>query len=235
MEGKENVPHPLEDVNIRHEDFVGIYEELISPEACEKIIDMYQDMTAMPSHYLKWDEGGHKDEEGKRKPFNRSQQTGGNDLIIKDLAMGMDEIVYGLEAFHNSMELFHGDNGNGVMQKIFAAFSDWCTKYSIPPSSRWSSLHWKFQETRPLDGSGYHVWHTEHAPGVLDRFGVWMLYLNDVEVAGETEFLYYGKRIQPKAGTLLVWPAGVTHVHRGNPPVSNTKYVLTGWLQYLTG
>jgi len=23
-----------------------------------------------------------------------------------------------------------------------------------------------------------------------------------------------------------------THTHRGNPPLSNTKYIMTGWLEY---
>jgi len=27
-----------------------------------------------------------------------------------------------------------------------------------------------------------------------------------------------------------VWPAGFTHVHRGNPPLKNKKYVISGWL-----
>lgn len=60
----------------------------------------------------------------------------------------------------------------------------------------------------------------------------YILYLNDVEEGGETEFLYYGKRIKPTAGTLLLWPAGFTHVHRGNPPLSGEKYILTGWVEY---
>jgi hypothetical protein len=58
-----------------------------------------------------------------------------------------------------------------------------------------------------------------------------MLYLNDVEEGGETEFLYLKKRIKPQQNRLLIWPAGFTHTHRGNPPLSNNKYIITGWVE----
>jgi hypothetical protein len=58
-----------------------------------------------------------------------------------------------------------------------------------------------------------------------------ILYLNDIDEGGETEFLYYPKRVKAKQGRLILWPAGFTHTHRGNPPLSNTKYVMTGWIE----
>jgi len=88
----------------------------------------------------------------------------------------------------------------------------------------------KIQKTEP--GEGYHVWHFENAEiAYLRRVLVYMVYLNDVDEGGETEFLYQGKRIKPKQGRLVLWPAGFTHLHRGNPPISNTKYIITGWLE----
>lgn len=26
--------------------------------------------------------------------------------------------------------------------------------------------------------------------------------------------------------------AGFTHTHRGNPPISGTKYIITGWVEF---
>lgn len=79
-------------------------------------------------------------------------------------------------------------------------------------------------------GGGYHVWHDENS-GVAHstRVAVWMVYLNDNFEGGETEFLYYKRRIQPKKGMLLIWPAGLTHAHRGGLVLSGNKYVVTGW------
>ena len=58
------------------------------------------------------------------------------------------------------------------------------------------------------------------------------MYLNDIDEAGETEFLYQNKRISPKQGRVLMWPADWTHSHRGNPPIGKEdKYILTTWLE----
>jgi hypothetical protein len=65
-----------------------------------------------------------------------------------------------------------------------------------------------------------------------NRIMAFMLYLNDVEVGGETEFLYQKTRIKPQKDRLVIWPAGYTHPHRGNPPLSNEKYIITGWIEY---
>lgn len=90
------------------------------------------------------------------------------------------------------------------------------------------STRQKLQKTKK--GGGYHRWHHEQA--VIDsvqRVLVWTIYLNDVEEGGETEFLYQSKRIKARKGKICIFPAGFTHVHRGNPPLSGNKYILTGW------
>jgi len=87
----------------------------------------------------------------------------------------------------------------------------------------------KFQWT-PI-GGGFSPWHIEHAGGNSSvRVLAWMIYLNDVTDGGDTEFVYQHRKIQPKQGSFAMWPAGLTHPHRGNPPYSNDKYVLTGWI-----
>jgi len=92
----------------------------------------------------------------------------------------------------------------------------------------WCSGSMNLQKTEPLEG--YHSFHCENtAYAARFRILAWMVYLNDVEEGGETEFLYQQLKIKPKANTAVIWPAGFTHLHRGNPPISETKYILTGW------
>ena len=47
-----------------------------------------------------------------------------------------------------------------------------------------------------------------------------------------TEFLYQAKRIRPEQGLALIWPADFTHTHRGNPPLAETKYIVTSWFEF---
>ena len=37
------------------------------------------------------------------------------------------------------------------------------------------------------------------------------------------------KRVKAKTGRLIIFPAGYTHTHRGNPPIGGDKYILTNW------
>jgi hypothetical protein len=84
---------------------------------------------------------------------------------------------------------------------------------------------------------GYHHWHSEIYPqnascDSLHRVLLWMVYLNDVDEGGETEFLYQGRKIAPRKGRLVIAPAGFTHTHRGNVAVSGDKYIATSWILY---
>lgn len=97
----------------------------------------------------------------------------------------------------------------------------------------WSSAITLLTKIEPDEG--YHTFHCEDLTyDSQSRHLAWMIYLNDVEEGGETEFLYQSKRIKPKRGMGLVWPGSFTHLHRGNPPMS-TKYTLTGWFVASSG
>lgn len=88
----------------------------------------------------------------------------------------------------------------------------------------------KIQMTEPT--GGYHQFHTENMEyNTTSRVMVSMLYLNDVEEGGETEFLFLSKRFSPKKGRFLIFPAGYTHIHRGNPPLKENKYIVTSWIE----
>ena len=93
-------------------------------------------------------------------------------------------------------------------------------------------LHsWLFKVHKVKEKQGYHVWHYESdAYDRRDRFLVFMTYLQAPSEGGETEFLYQSKRIDPVVGRTLIWPAGFTHKHRGNPPLKGEKFYITGWM-----
>ena len=95
----------------------------------------------------------------------------------------------------------------------------------------YSTYSVKLQRTHP--GGGFHSWHCENSGNNdTDRILAWTVYLNTFEGEAETEFLQHGRRLNPVAGSIAIWPAYWTHMHRGNPPYSKSKYIATGWFQF---
>ena len=89
-----------------------------------------------------------------------------------------------------------------------------------------------FKIQKSIEGGGFCTWHDENVHGTFpSRFLVWMLYLNDVEHGGKTEF-FSGQKVQPKTGRLVLWPPYFTHIHRAAPDLKENKYILTGWFEY---
>lgn len=111
-------------------------------------------------------------------------------------------------------------------------YKEYVKKFSILEGySTHKIYHLKLQKTLPTQG--YHIWHAENSNReAVNRILTFILYLNDVEEGGETEFLYLKRRVTAKKGRFLLWPAGFTHTHRGNPPLSGEKYIMTGWVEF---
>lgn len=192
-------------INYRIENFVGIFKNAYSKEYCEEVIKHYESMAA----------SGH----------GRTRFETDKDLKTRkdDTQLFTDDINYlplrGATAHFNKIfwEEFYP-----IYEQEYASLRD---------SGRHSNFSFKIQKTKI--GGGYHVWHYESGNReVSNRLLTWILYLNDVHEGGETEFLYQHKRVKPEQGTLVIWPAAFTHTHRGNPPLSNEKYIVTGWTEF---
>jgi|TARA_B100001059_G_C17600508_1_gene459285 hypothetical protein len=110
------------------------------------------------------------------------------------------------------------------------ALNAYMKKYAVltTPYTGLFSLRQKMQKT--AIAGGFHSWHCENYDmGLSETVLAWSIYLNDVHEGGETEFLYQSERIKPEKGKIVLFPAGFMHSHRGNPPISNEKYIVTGW------
>lgn len=57
----------------------------------------------------------------------------------------------------------------------------------------------------------------------------YLWYLNDVDEGGETEF-FGSYKIKPEKGKFLFFPSEWTFPHCGYKPISNDKYVISGWI-----
>tara|TARA_Y100000004_G_scaffold184662_1_gene233957 strand:- start:53 stop:610 length:558 start_codon:yes stop_codon:yes gene_type:complete len=82
-------------------------------------------------------------------------------------------------------------------------------------------------------GGGYKIFHSElnrNQYPFSKRVLVFMTYLNDVYIGGQTEFLYLNKSFRPRKGKTLIWPVDWTHTHRGKVAPFEEKSIVTGWI-----
>lgn len=200
-----NTEEQLRRVDYTLGNFIGIFKNAFTKEFCEQIIKQYEDMV----------ESGHGqtrfDSENAARTWKDDTQVFADDIDYIPLRKGTKEFN---ELFWN---------------KYFPIYEQ---EYSVlKTSGRHTNYSFKIQKTKV--GGGYHVWHYESANREhSSRLLTWILYLNDVHEGGETEFLYQHMRVKPEQGTLVIWPAAFTHTHRGNPPLSNEKYIVTGWTEF---
>jgi hypothetical protein len=191
------------------ENFVLQYDNLFTTQECQMFIDSFNRMD--------------------RAGFTLSRQKeGANSTVKKDDQFYFSDVLSGMELDVSDMAPFKMFNER-FWSIVYPPYSD---EYGILNSgvAHMSIRLAKIQKTEV--GGGYHIWHSEDGdPGTMRRVLTFILYLNDVDEGGETEFLYYPKRVKAKQGRLILWPAGFTHTHRGNPPLSNTKYIMTGWVE----
>ena len=63
-----------------------------------------------------------------------------------------------------------------------------------------------------------------------NRLLAFILYLNDVEEGGETEFMTLNRLVKPETGKVLCFPCNFMFPHKGNIPLSNDKYIVTAFV-----
>ena len=183
-----------------YEDFIGIYEHALDFNICDDIISTFDYYHDMGS------------------VFTEDDQFPNSNAGRFDWAFDLSEMA-------TAMSYPAPQKVNDLLN---AALDDYTKVFGHMKEVPLYSITQKIQKTPA--GGGYHVWHDENSSYVhSSRTLVWMIYLNDNFEGGETEFLYYKRRIKPSRGTLLIWPAGMTHVHRGGLVLDGTKYVATGW------
>lgn len=98
---------------------------------------------------------------------------------------------------------------------------------------RWSvTKDFRIQKYHP--GEGFSAKHFEHSPyDYPNRMLVWMLYLNSVGDGG-TRFPQHDLTVSAEEGKMVIWPAYWTHVHHGIVSNTQTKYIATGWFEFIT-
>lgn len=188
--------------------FIFVKENALDSDFCKSVIQKFEnDSRLLPGRV---GEGRTNDKMKKSTDLyiSRFDDWQSEDKVFYDsLGSGFSEYVEYIRTFFDidSMELGLLDNGL-------------------------SDSGYQVQRTNP--GEFYH-WHHdsfyENTQGRGNRVITYIWYLNDVEDDGQTEFINE-RKVQPKEGTLLIFPSLWTYVHRGVSPKHTTKYICTGWM-----
>ena len=189
-------------VNISN--FIGVYDNYITKEECNKAIQLFEDQNKFNNTI-------------NRIGFERASILHKQDQQFFASTNTMDVWWETLKPIIVNFDIAW----NHYIQNTGAEDS-----YGVP--FHYTTL--KIQKTLPTEG--YHLWHVEHGKGwdQEPRAFVFSIYLNDVEEGGETEFLHFSKRVKPKKGRIVIWPAAFPYVHRGNSPLAGEKYIITSWM-----
>ena len=210
---KELAPYrPLElmsDVNLtdyEFKDFIAIWKNFVPKAFCDQLIKYGNDVL--------------------------------DDNVGHNIGIGNEDIMDGGAMYQGKhrrydrsfMLNYHSDTwASQINQFLKSCALHYVQEYSQLKNVGLISTDIKFQRTPP--GGGYHIWHYENGDfSHSQREVTWMIYLNDIEEGGETEYQYQLRRIKPTTGTVVMFPAGMTHVHKGNLVMGQeNKYIVTGW------
>ena len=185
-------------------------EPLLSQEFCDKLITKFNN-----------DKDVHRGVCGHSKdgPEVNEQVKQSNDLFI----------------YHNNKYHFESLELQRVIMDQLGTYGRLCEEKCPTltyPLYRGNSYITGFnmQHTKPGE---FFTWHSDdyYDPEYTDgyyRAISYLIYLNDVEEGGETEFID-GFKALPKRGHVCFFPCTWSYVHRGVSPVKGDKYIIAGW------
>jgi len=180
-------------------DFIAIYDNVISPEECQTIIDEFESVYEKSPHTLK----------------SHEMSRYGGEFNRKDYALFANDGLYKTQ-----------DIINPALQKCIDLY---IKEYFILNQVKASSLEIKVQKTPPRGGYHVWHCESQTFTTCRRVLAWMFYLNSFPDGEGETEFLWQGVRVKPQAGRYVMWPAAWTHTHRGNPVYSQSKYIVTGW------
>ena len=174
--------------------WVKIYDNAITDEFCDKIINLYESPTNNKGKY----------DESWRRCGEYSK---------------LDSTEYWTEfvnIIRTTSNRYKNEVGNGTLSAVNTIEASNIFRYDVDPEKphffRRHADNWNF-------------------PTTSRQLSI-IVYLNDVAEGGETVFTDLGISVTPKKGRILVFPSFCLFMHGGEPPKSNSKYIVVTWLHF---
>ena len=184
--------------------FIEVYNNVLTSEQCEKIIDFINSSDLTP---------GLVQTPLKADLIQSEKDSWDISLNADDTSIEINDLIF------NSLTRCIQDYKKQHPQIDQLATWRYCQEYNL-------------QKYNP--GQAYHSIHCENMnPKSSLRILAWMFYLNTVTDGGGTYFDNYDLTMNAVQGRCVIWPAYWTHFHRGIVSKTETKYIVTGWMNYI--
>jgi len=197
------------EVDIRYltekKDMIAVFDGLIDPAVCDRLIAELRPIW----NTVSWD----------------GETGGGLFQTIKssrDCALSVQKI--GAGHWNDMFEVIEREIVEGLAPAVawykaeFEALHGWTSVNDTGFQLQQYPQHYGFYRQH-VDSMPAH-WSSNRVLGCI-------VYLNTVEVGGETEFPMHGTSVQPVAGRIVLFPATFTHPHAGRPALSGDKWIIS--------
>ncbi len=207
---QKNLTEPLYDINNQTDRYVQIFDNVLLPEECEKIIKLFE----------KYRQHQYIGETLGDKLLFKAKHT--NELNITTLSKEIPEVSEIDNLLYSKLQIYLKRYVSKIQEDVRSSTVNFD-----------NILDTGYQIQKYKKNTGYYVnhvdSHTFNNKRIHNRIITYIWYLNDISEGGETNFVKNFK-IKPVAGRLLLFPSTWSYPHAGLIPISSDKYIVTGWI-----
>ena len=160
------------------------------------------------------------------EPLKQDGVLGTDRRVNKEIKQTKDFVITNHQHWRSEDNIFFEALQKGL--KEYRLYLATIHRNAVPYDYEINDTGYKLQR---YEAGGFYDWHHDwQMSGGATRIFTFMWYLNTIkeEDEGYKEFAD-GTRLQPERGTLVMFPATSTFLHRGFPPKVR-KYICNGWI-----
>ena len=164
-------------------------------------------------------------------PYRKAGEVDQNNpRIDKNLKITIDTTITHRIAWREEDEVLYKALGKALHEYEIHLQNTSKGKWNLHPSDGYQVKDTGYM-VQKYEPNGFYNWHHDWCMNEgWSRIYTYIWYINTIkeEYGGWTEFID-GTKIQPKVGSILLFPATWTYVHRGYT-TQVPKYIVTGWI-----
>ena len=189
-------------------ELIWVKEQSLSEDFCNQIIDKFE-----------------------TDPYKKAGEVDQNNpRVDKNLKITIDTTITHRIAWREEDEVLYKALGKALYEYEIHLQKTSKGKWNLHPSDGYQVKDTGYM-VQKYEPNGFYNWHHDWCMNEgWSRIYTYIWYINTIkeEDGGWTEFID-GTKIQPKVGSILLFPATWTYVHRGYT-TKVPKYIVTGWI-----